>query len=212
MQDRLPVRRHMHLVLSDVPRRTAVDDNHDELVVCKRPNIFTGSGALDAACPTTCWPMKEYRVLTQRDSFWAGATDSAGLEAGLNRLARTGWEVKAIVPGESWSTWVGLRGQLVVILERESTGASTAADAPPSIVDADDGYDATRIPAQRYYQNVGNVSSLMQQAGLVDRAGLDRAREHFARRGGHLLDHVLALGLVDDESLRGFLRKNFNVG
>jgi hypothetical protein len=155
--------------------------------------------------------MKEYRVVTQSDTFWGDRFDASALEAGLNRLARSGWRVIAVTSSEHWSLGglAGKRGETCVILERDVVPATTLAEALPAI--EGDGYDATKIPTPRYYKDVGNVSTLLREAGLVDKSGLDRARERFARHGGHLVDHVLALGLVDDERMRAFFRERFGI-
>lgn len=152
--------------------------------------------------------MKEYKVLTQSDSFWAGATDAGGIEAGLNRLARDGWELKSTIHGDGWSWRSGARGQVVIILEREHVDTSMREPTGAS----DGTYNTALIPADRYYVAVGNVSSALREAGLVTKQQLDAAREEFARRGGHLCDHLLATGAVDNDRLLAFFREHFGVG
>lgn len=62
--------------------------------------------------------MKTYKVLTQKDRFFAGKFDPEKLEAAINSYAEQGWEVKSIatasIPG-----FGGTREEMVVVLERE---------------------------------------------------------------------------------------------
>jgi hypothetical protein len=146
--------------------------------------------------------VKEYRVLAQSDSFWRDRFSPMTLEAELNKLARSGWRVVACTSTEF--TGLGGLGQkrheLFVLLEREQHDQQST---PP--IDDDESrslYDASLIPAERWYQHLGNVSTVLQNAGVVTKEQMNAARAEFAKRGGHLCDHLLALGLVDDATLR----------
>lgn len=149
--------------------------------------------------------MKEYRVLAQSDSFWRDRFDPLRLQDELNRLARDGWRVITCTSAD-FTGFGGLgtkRHELFVLLERDAAELPAASATGPRADDT--GYDSTKIPAQRFYADVGNISSALQSAGLVTREQMNRAREEFAARGGHLCDHLLALGFVEEDALRAFL-------
>lgn len=153
--------------------------------------------------------MKEYRVITQSDTFWGDRFDAMKLEAGLNRLARDGWEVKAITSSEHF-IWSGIgpkRGELCIVLEREARAVVATASSTSSPSD----YDPTKIPSERYYKDLGRITSALKEAGLVDERALGRAREEMATRGGHICDHLLAAGAIDDDRLRRFCREMFEI-
>jgi len=61
----------------------------------------------------------EYKVLTQKDRFFAGKFDPEKLESAINSYAAEGWIVKvattATIPG-----FGGAREEMVIILEREN--------------------------------------------------------------------------------------------
>lgn len=64
--------------------------------------------------------MKQYKVLTQKDRFFAGKFNPEKLEAALNSYAEQGWQVTAIatasIPGVLGS---GSRDEMVVVMERD---------------------------------------------------------------------------------------------
>jgi hypothetical protein len=61
--------------------------------------------------------MYEYKILTERDSRFAGRFDPEVLEAALNSYAAEGWRV---VDGFlAASLWKSVKAEIVVILERE---------------------------------------------------------------------------------------------
>ena len=61
--------------------------------------------------------MVEYKVVTERDSRFAGTFDPAKLEAMLNELAAEGWRVaQSLLATSVWKTG---RAEIVVILERD---------------------------------------------------------------------------------------------
>ncbi len=65
---------------------------------------------------------KEYKVLTQADSWLNNRFDPVGLEKLLNKHARDGWALRGVV-GISIPAVVGrTRDELVIILERSSVG------------------------------------------------------------------------------------------
>jgi hypothetical protein len=154
--------------------------------------------------------MKEYKVLAQSDSFWRDRFSPLALQEALNEHARKGWRVVTCTSTE----FTGLGGlgskrhELFILLERDAI--DTSADALPRVESAatSEDYDSSRIPANRFYANVGNVSSGLQQQGLVTKDQMNRAREEMAKRGGHLCDHLLALGFLDEPALRAFLGKS----
>lgn len=62
--------------------------------------------------------MLEYKVMSQKDRWFAGKFDPDQLEKGLNAYAQEGWACKAVatatVPGV-----MGNREEIIFILERE---------------------------------------------------------------------------------------------
>lgn len=61
--------------------------------------------------------MKEYKVMTQKDRFFAGKFDSEKIEAALNSYASEGWEVCATATAKIPSLGRE-REEVIVILER----------------------------------------------------------------------------------------------
>ena len=156
--------------------------------------------------------MKQYKVLAQSDSFWRDRFSPQQLEGALNDLAKDGWSVITIATTE----FTGLGGlgskrhEVFVVLEREKPEQPAAA---ARVVDGQAiDYDASLIPSDRFYKDVDQVSSSLKGAGIIDEAGLMIAREQMAARGGHLCDHLLALGLVDGARLREFFRDHYGIG
>jgi hypothetical protein len=62
--------------------------------------------------------MKEYKVLTQKDRFFAGKFDPEKLEAAINSYATEGWCVVSVATA-SIKSITGNREEMVVVLERE---------------------------------------------------------------------------------------------
>lgn len=62
--------------------------------------------------------MKQYKVLTQKDRFFAGKFDPEKLEAAINSYASEGWEVVSVATA-SIRSMTGNREEMVVVLERE---------------------------------------------------------------------------------------------
>lgn len=62
--------------------------------------------------------MKEYKVLTQKDRFFAGKFDPEKLEKGINSYAEEGWEV-VVSTTASIPSITGNREEMVIILERQ---------------------------------------------------------------------------------------------
>jgi hypothetical protein len=106
------------------------------------------------------------------------------------------WDWKNALTGSS-------RGQVLFVLEREYVDTSYRPDRDVEHTRSADQYDAKRIPLVRWYSETGNVSTILQNAGLVTKEQLDVAREHFAKRGGHLCDDLLELSYVTEEELQG---------
>ena len=63
-------------------------------------------------------PMKEYKVLTQKDRFFAGKFDPEKLENAINAYASEGWCVVTTATA-SIPSITGAREEMVVILERD---------------------------------------------------------------------------------------------
>jgi hypothetical protein len=62
--------------------------------------------------------MKQYKVLTQKDRFFAGKFDPEKLESAINSYASEGWEVVSIATAKIPSL-TGSREELIVVMERE---------------------------------------------------------------------------------------------
>lgn len=62
--------------------------------------------------------MKEYKVLTQKDRFFAGKFDPEKLEVAINSYATEGWQVKSVATANIPS-FTGAREEIIIILERE---------------------------------------------------------------------------------------------
>ena len=60
--------------------------------------------------------MVEYKILTERDSLFAGRFDQEALEQALNSYAAEGWRV--VNTFLSTSIWKSMKAEIVVILER----------------------------------------------------------------------------------------------
>jgi hypothetical protein len=153
----------------------------------------------------------EYKVITQSDKFFSDSFDPYKLQALLNDLAGKGWRLVSSVSGDFWDWTNALtgsrRGQVLFVLEREYIDTSYRPDQNVERTRSTDQYDPDRIPQVRWYSETGNVSTILRNAGLVTKEQLDLAREHFAKRGGHLCDHLLALGYVTEEELQGLFGK-----
>ncbi len=62
--------------------------------------------------------MKEYKVVTQKDRFFAGKFDPEKLEAAVNAYAAEGWGLK-VATTASIPSFTGARDEMILILERE---------------------------------------------------------------------------------------------
>ncbi len=149
--------------------------------------------------------MLEYKVLAQSDSFWKDRFSPQVLESALNELARKGWRVVTCTTTE-FSGLAGLgtkRHELFVLLERE-TKEHHASQTEPA--EGELPYDPSLIPSDRFYKDMGNISTILQSGGHITKEQMNTARVEMAARGGHLADHLLALGLIDLPTLRAALK------
>jgi len=62
--------------------------------------------------------MKEYKVLTQKDRFFAGKFDPEKLEGAVNGYAKEGWRVITATTA-SIPSITGTREEMVLIMERD---------------------------------------------------------------------------------------------
>lgn len=62
--------------------------------------------------------MKEYKVLTQKDRFFAGKFDPEKLENAINSYASEGWRVISVATA-SIPSLTGMREEMIVVLERD---------------------------------------------------------------------------------------------
>ena len=63
--------------------------------------------------------MYEYKVITERDSRFAGSFDPESIEAALNSYASDGWRLAEGFLATS--LWKSSKAELVMILERPAT-------------------------------------------------------------------------------------------
>ncbi len=61
--------------------------------------------------------VKQYKVLTQKDRFFAGKFDPEKLESAMNSYASEGWSVISIATA-SIPSFTGTREELIVVMER----------------------------------------------------------------------------------------------
>lgn len=59
-----------------------------------------------------------YKVLTQKDRFFAGKFDPERLEAAINSYAAEGWRVIAVTTA-TIPSFTGSREEMIVVLEQE---------------------------------------------------------------------------------------------
>lgn len=62
--------------------------------------------------------MKEYKVMTQKDRFFAGKFDPEKLESAMNAYAGEGWRVIAVTTA-SIPSFTGTREELITVMERD---------------------------------------------------------------------------------------------
>jgi hypothetical protein len=62
--------------------------------------------------------MKEYKVLTQKDRFFAGKFDPEKLETAINSYAAEGWRVVSVATANIPS-FGGAREEMIVVMERD---------------------------------------------------------------------------------------------
>lgn len=63
-------------------------------------------------------PMKEYKVLTQKDRWFGGKFDPEKLEQAMNSYAAEGWAIISIATA-TIPAFTGTREELIVVLERD---------------------------------------------------------------------------------------------
>lgn len=61
----------------------------------------------------------QYKVMTQKDRFFAGKFDPDKLEAAINSYATEGWRVVGVTTA-SVPSFGGARDELIVVLERNA--------------------------------------------------------------------------------------------
>ena len=62
--------------------------------------------------------MKKYKILTQKDRFFAGKFDPEKLESAINSYAPEGWQVRAVTTA-TFPSLTSSREEMIVILEKE---------------------------------------------------------------------------------------------
>ncbi len=62
--------------------------------------------------------MKQYKVLSQKDRFFAGKFNPEKLENAINSYAEEGWEVVSVATA-SIPSLTGAREELIVVMSRE---------------------------------------------------------------------------------------------
>lgn len=152
--------------------------------------------------------MKEYKVITQSDSFWRDRMKPDTLERGLNSLAEEGWEVKAITTGEYFG--FGQRNETIIILEREKA-PSTKTTVGREVISVGI-YDIARIPQKKYYAGFGKLDYELLRNKLLSQDQYEKCRLEVELRGGTAIDHAFAYGFIDDSTLRSFMKKERCMG
>ena len=64
-------------------------------------------------------PLKEYKVMTQKDKWFSGKFDPEMLEQAINAYAAQGWQVISVATASIPGLMGGVRDEMVVIFERE---------------------------------------------------------------------------------------------
>jgi hypothetical protein len=91
-----------------------------------RGERFLPAGVEAKPAPVPGPGSKVYKVITQRDEFFAGQFDPGKLEVLINKLASDGWRVVAVTTADVstfWgSFWAGrnARQEMVVFLEKDA--------------------------------------------------------------------------------------------
>lgn len=62
--------------------------------------------------------MKQYKVLTQKDRFFAGKFDPEKLEEAINSYASEGWVVVTITTA-SIPSFTGTREEIIIVMSRD---------------------------------------------------------------------------------------------
>ena len=62
--------------------------------------------------------MKQYKVMTQKDRFFAGKFDPEKLETAMNSYAQEGWRVVAATTA-SIPSLTGNREEMIIVMERD---------------------------------------------------------------------------------------------
>lgn len=133
----------------------------------------------------------------------------------MSRISGAATKLAEIIEGE-----IGMRAALAhdigilkkhfeaqkLAAEKEAAAAARAKREEEGVdVDDDepvDPYDKSRIPLDRWYQYAGNIGDRLVAAGVITKPQLQQARSEFSTRGGHLCDHLIALGFVDNATLK----------
>lgn len=69
-------------------------------------------------------------------------------------------------------------------------------------------YDNSRIPKNRqWYALEGGAGKLLVSGGHITKLQLEQAYKLHADKGGHVVDHLFALGVIDEPTLRSVLHK-----
>jgi hypothetical protein len=86
---------------------------------------------------------------------------------------------------------------------------ASADDAPaPTAPAAGQVYDSSRIPKNRqWYALEGGAGKLLVSEGHITKLQLEQAYKLHADKGGHVVDHIFALGFIDEPTLRSVLHK-----
>ena len=63
--------------------------------------------------------MKEYKVLTQKDKWFAGKFDPEKLEQAINSYAAQGWQVISVATASIPSAFGGNREEMIVVMGRD---------------------------------------------------------------------------------------------
>ena len=150
--------------------------------------------------------MKQYKVLSQKDSLVMGKFDPDKLERTLNALARQGWTVKAAVSSDMIGVIPGSRDQVIVILERDRQDA----DPTPKQAVTD---SPARREAEQKLQELGMAFATEDLAAKQGDQSAAARRDAIAEEKQRLIDAVTLDGtLTDREAEEVFAEMAFPLG
>ena len=84
---------------------------------CNKAFVFSNN-APSAAPQQKKSPVKQYKVLTQKDKWFSGKFDPEKLEGAINAYAKQGWRFAGCATASMPGLFNGKREEMVIIMER----------------------------------------------------------------------------------------------